>query len=337
MPLASLKNLITNLICLCVSLTLLSPTVHAEYWLDENLYLESRNHIAISPSFEIPLDNPNNRGFGFSEFTLTRSLDQSQIQLGSKLVFDEKQQQLMLNNLNLTSSISPRDPSSFPDWQFTLGRQTISFAQGDIFATSLSKNQTRTQTLNTKHDRNYSQGLLIQSQLGFIQQDVMINHDPLRELNYHYRLNLGVPGYKVGPLKLVLEYLPEYEDKREELTLLVGNALQFPLANISNNSLTGDWQWAFQYAQQLNSHTPSTAFQTSISWLGFIPQHNLGMQFSHIGNQWEKSDDFESGQESLELRYQFILLSGQQIELGVSRHTQSERIHALRFALNYLI
>ena len=146
-----------------------------------------------------------------------------------------------------------------------------------------------------------------------------------------------MPGYKVGPLKLVLEYFPEYENYREEFTLLVGSALQFPLANISNNSLTGDWQWAFQYAQHLSSQAPSTAFQTSISWLGFTPQHNLGIQFSNIGNQWENSDDFGSGQESLELRYQFNFLTGQQVELGFSRHIQSESIHALRFALNYFI
>ena len=329
----TLKTLLTNLTLLCIPLTFLTPTVRAEIWLDDELYLENHSHIAISPS----LDNQDSWGMGFSDFKFTHSLGQSQIQLGSKLAVDQKQQQLILNNLNLTTSISASDPSSFPDWQLTFGRQTISFAQGDMFATSLSKNQTQAQILNTNHDRNYTQGLLIQKQLGFIQQEVMINHDPLRELNYHYRLNLGVPGYKVGPLKLVLEYFPEYEDNREESSLLLGSALQFPLVNISNNTLAGDWQWAFQYAQHLNSQTPSSAFQTSISWLGFIPQHNLGLQFSRIGNQWEKSDDFDSGQESLELRYQFIFLSGQQVELGVSRHIQSESIHALRFALNYFI
>lgn len=328
----SQKTLITTLTLLCISLVLLSPTVRAELWLDEDLYLENHSHIAISP-----FNSPNSWGIGYSDFKLAQSLGQSQIQLGSRIAIDEKQQNVILNNLNLTTSLSARDPSSFPDWQFTLGRQTISFAQGDMFATSLSKNQTRAQTLNTKHDKNYTQGLLIQSQLGFIQQEMMINQDPLHEFNYHYLLNLGVPGYKLGPLKLVLEYLPEYKDKREEFIMLVDSALQFPLAHISNNALTGDWQWAFQYAQQLNSQVPHTAFQTSLSWLGFIPQHNLGIQFSHMGNQWQYSDDFVSGQESLELRYQFNSLSGQQVELGISRHTQPESIHALRFALNYFI
>ena len=341
MPQVTLKTLLTNLTLLCISLTFLTSTVRAEIWLDDELYLENRSHIAISPSH----DNQDSWGVGFSDFKFTHGLGQGQIQLGSKLEFDEKQQRLILNNLNLTTSISARDPSSFPDWQFTFGRQTISFAQGDIFATSLSKNQTQAQTLNTNHDRNYTQGLLIQSQLGFIQQEVMINHDPQREFNYHYQLYLGVPGYKVGPLKLVLEYLPEYEDNPEKLIALLSSALQFPLASISSDTLTGDWQWAFQYAKQLDSQnrlqnssqTPPKAFQTSLSWLGFIPQHNLGLQFSYIGNQWENSDDFDKGQETLALRYQFNFLSGQQVELGVSRRIQPESIYALRFALNYFI
>ena len=336
-----LKTLLTNLPLLCISLTFLTPTVRAEIWLSDELYLENRSRIAISPS----LDDQDSRGKGFSDFKFTHGLGQSQIQLGSKLAFDERQQQLILNNLNLTTSISASDPSPFPDWQFTLGRQTISFAQGDMFATSLSKNQTQAQFLNTNHDRNYTQGLLIQNQLGFIQQEIMINHDPRREFNYHYQLYLGVPGYKVGPLKLVLEYLPEYEDNPEKLIALLSSALQFPLASISNDTLTGDWQWAFQYAKQFDSknslqngsQTSSRAFQTSLSWLGFIPQHHLGLQFSYIGNQWENSDDFGKGQETLAVRYQFNFLSGQQLELGVSRRIQPESIYALRFALNYFM
>jgi hypothetical protein len=197
----------------------------------------------------------------------------------------------------------------------------------------LSKNHTHRHKLHHDDSRNYSQGLLINNRQGVVQQQLVLNYKNDSELSYHYQLYVGIPGYKVGPLTLVIEYLPYFNsngfhNSEEQVLAILGNSIQFPMPKVFDLNLKGDWQWSFQVAQQRaqkSDHKNQQAWQTSLSWLGLIPQHKLGLLVSHTDDRWVYSDDFSRKQNSLELGYQITLQQEQMIELAIQR-TQQEVI-----------
>ena len=289
---------------LSVTLILISPALaQAEYWLSDSLFIENNQNLLIS-------NNTSNLHWQLlPELTLTQGLTNSSFIVGTKLNVERHQTDAAINNANLR--FSPQLLNSFlPEsltsrMLITLGRQKVSYAQADLFARSLTKNDDQTDALN------YSQGLKIRHRLGFIEQSIFFNQyarsDSLSApakhhgTSTHYQLKVGVPGYVVGPAILVIES-PSQRD--EPLRAMLGSAVQLPLRIVP-----GDWQWAFQYAGELSynklSHKKQKAWQTSVSWLGFIPQHNIGILFSHSDNGWTYSDDLNSGQDRIEIRYQW--------------------------------
>lgn len=296
-----------------------STAVQAEVWLTDTLYLENNHQLLIKNL------KSGNRQSSISSFRLlpeftiiqsveSESLPPSKITLGSKLDLlindNDTNTQAIINEFNISSSIGTY-------WAFTLGRQKISYVQPDLFNTSLNKNDLRTDPLE---DLNYSQGLLILYRLGYIEQSLLLNQQTESSQNKdphsaHYQLQIGIPGYKIGPAKIVISY----EDKENNTPItrgLLGSALQFPM-----RIAPGDWQWAFQYAQELNNQQPGGnqfAWQTSLSWLGFIPQHKLGLLFSHSDKLWSYSDDFNAGEDGIEIRYQWAAQQKINIELAAS-------------------
>lgn len=277
---------------------------HSETWLTDTLYLEN-NHNLLFESLKSDSNASTSSFRLLPEFTLTQGIESelfpSKITLGTKLDLlkdnNEMDTQAIINAFNISTSIGTY-------WGFTLGRQKISYAQPDLFNTSLNKNDFRPDPLA---DLNYSQGLLLLYRLGFIEQSLLLNQqtessNKESSPSMHYQVKVGIPGYKVGPVKIVISY----EDKENDEAIfrgLLGSALQFPL-----RFAPGDWQWAFQYAQEFNNQQKKGnqyAWQTSISWLGFIPQHNLGLLLSHSDKLWHYSDDFYAGEEVAELRYQW--------------------------------
>lgn len=297
-----------------------SSLSQAETWLTDTLYLENNNELIythISPKN----DESSRHSFRLlPELTLTQGIDldilpSSKIALGGKVELSTEnnvqQSQALINEFYFSSAIGSH-------WGLTLGRQKISYSQSDLFQTSLSKNDVRPNPLN---NLTYSQGLLATYRLGFIEQHVLINQKTESTNNeripsIHYQLKLGVPGYKTGPIKFVFSY---EEKQKEDLIFrgMIGSATQFPI-----KLLPGDWQWAFQYAKEFNNQTidgNQDAWQTSFSWLGFIPQHKLGLLFSHTDQQWNYSDNFNAGEDRIELRYQWIAHQNFNIELAAAQ------------------
>jgi hypothetical protein len=308
-------------LALSLVLMLISPTlVHAEYWLSDRLFIENHQQLLISNNNNN--NNTNLHGQLLPELTMTQGLNNSALVFGTKLNLQRHQADATINNANLR--FSPQLLNSFlPEsltsrMLITLGRQKISYAQADLFTRSLTKNDDQTDALN------YSQGLKIRHRLGFIEQSIFFNQyarsDSLSApakhhgTSTHYQLKVGVPGYIVGPAMLVIESPSQRDDP---LRVMLGSAVQLPLRIVP-----GDWQWAFQYASELSDNKPShkkqKAWQTSISWLGFIPQHKVGILFSHSDDDWIYSDDFKSAQDRIEIRYQWTFNQRASVEWALS-------------------
>jgi hypothetical protein len=314
----TLLKTLTSLVITCYLLT--STTVQAEIWLTDSLYLENNHQLLIKNLTSNSHSTSTSSLRLLPEFTLTQGIESvflppSKITLGTKLDLykndNETNTHAIINELNISSSIGPY-------WAFTLGRQKISYAQPDLFNTSLNKNDLRPEPLE---DLNYSQGLLILYRLGFVEQSLMLNQQTessikQNPLSAHYQLKLGIPGYKVGPAKIVISY----EDKENNEAIIrgmLGGALQFPIV-----IAPGDWQWAFQYAQEFNNQENEgnqIAWQTSLSWLGFIPRHKIGVLFSHSDALWDYSDDFNAGENGIEIRYQWTAQHNFNIELAANQ------------------
>ena len=307
---------------LSLVLVFISPTrVHAEYWLSDRLFIDNHQQLLIN-SKSNNNNSTNLHGQLLPELTITQGLNKSALVFGTKLNLQRHQADATINKAHLR--FSPQFLNSFlPEalisrTLITIGRQKNSYTQADLFARSLTKNDDRTDALN------YSQGLKIRHRLGFIEQSIFFNqyarsdslNAPVRHhgTETHYQLKVGVPGYIVGPAILVIEAPSQRDDP---LRAILGSALQFPLRIVP-----GDWQWAFQYASELSdskpSHRKQKAWQTSVSWLGFIPQHKVGMLFSHSDDGWIYSDDFESGQDRIEIRYQWTVNQRASVEWALS-------------------
>lgn len=338
-------NLRLLIFCLIV---LKSPLALSEFWLSDRLYLQNQQFTSLEQP--ITTDDNDLSWQGISQLNLNQGLEFGKLQLGSKLAFSNQTTDAVINQANLVFAIP-----QLTQWTFTLGRQTISYSQQDLFNKSLSKNHSSLTRLHPQNSRNYSQGFLINHRLGFIQQQLLLNQDN-NQPSYHYQLTVGIPGYIVGPITLVVEYLPsfqqadsevqQYQYQQQPLLTMLGSAIQFPMPNLFAMNLKGDWQWAFQFgrldhlsSQKNGSLTTQQAWQSSLSWLGFIPRHKLGLLVSHTDKGWVYSDDFSNQQDSLELRYQVTLAKGQVIELALNRSEQPQLNHnprlGLRLGLNF--
>ena len=276
-------------------LLLIPSSVQAEYWLSDSLYLEHNQQLLIQQQ----ADTVNWQLL--PEINFTQDINNSAMALGAKLRLEENNSDGIINNLNLRYSLSPRIMMIF-------GRQKIHYNQNDLFRTSLNKNDEKVDALN------YSQGLRIIHRLGYIEQSILFNQqsESKQTASTHYQLKIGIPGYKVGPLVVVLEYPSE---SNRILRGMLGSALQFPLRIVP-----GDWQWAFQYATEFNQpQSNQQAWQTSFSWLGFIPQHKVGVLFSHSADAWTYSDDFNAAQDQLDMRYQWRMSQQSNFELSLSQ------------------
>jgi len=312
------KPLLISAYCLAIT-----HTAQAELWLNDSLYLSNTQLV----QYTSVNDKPPILGI-LPEFSLVQGipaelLASSKITLSSQFDLQTSESKSytkgIINEFNLTHSANPF-------WSFTLGRQKISHAQPDLFSASLNKND---QSFYPLTELNYSQGILTTYRLGFVEQQLMFIQQTEAEYltayksnkpSYHYKIKVGIPGYKIGPLTLLISH----ESKIKENSLasvglvraMLGSAVQLPLKFV-----TGDGQWAFQYARELNNKIEGNqyAWQTSFSWLGFIPRHNLGLLFSHSDKQWLYSDDFTPGQNTTELRYQWLAQQGFKIELAAKK------------------
>ena len=300
------------------SLLLVNTQVKAETWLTDSLFFVNNTDLIYTHISPNNLEASQHAFRLVPELTLTQGihsvfLPQSRLTLASKIEFstenDAPQSQALINQFHFSSSIGSH-------WGFKLGRQKISYAQPDLFNTSLNKNDIRPNPL--VNNLTFSQGFLVTYRLGFIEQHLLINqqnestkNEPLPST--HYQLKVGTPGYKIGPIKLVLSY----EDvEKDELIFrgMIGSAAQFPI-----RILPGDWQWAFQYAQEFNNAMTrgnQYAWQTSVSWLGVIPRHKIGLLLSHTDKRWNYSDNFNAGEDRIEVRYQWITHQNFNIELA---------------------
>ena len=300
------------------SFLLVNTQVKAETWLTDTLYLDNNTDLIYT---HISPNNHEPSQYAFQlvpELILTQGihskfLPPSKLTLGSKIEFstenDTPQSQALINEFHFSSSIGSH-------WGFRLGRQKISYAQPDLFNTSLNKNDIRPNPL--VNNLTFSQGFLATYRLGYIEQQVLINQQTEKEPSEplpsaHYQLKIGTPGYKVGPIKLVLSY--EDVDQNDFIFRgMIGSAVQFPI-----RILPGDWQWAFQYAQEFNNAMKGGnqyAWQSSISWLGFISQHKIGLLLSHTDKQWTYSDNFHAGEDRIEVHYQWLTHQNFNIEIA---------------------
>lgn len=324
-----------------------APSALSEFWLTDSLYLQNQQFISLQQPM-VRKDHEMSWQ-GISQLNLNQELEFGKLQLASKLAFTNQTADAVINQANLVFSIPP-----LTQWNFTLGRQTISYSQQDLFNKSLSKNHTSQERLHQEDSRNYSQGFLINHRLGFVQQQLLLNQDNHHQLSYHYLLNAGIPGYIIGPISLVVEYLPSFQQavsetqqhKQQPLLTMLGSAIQFPMPNLFFMNLKGDWQWAFQFgrlyhlsSQENGSLTNQQAWQSSLSWLGFIPRHKLGLLVNHTDKGWVYSDDFSNQQDNLEFRYQITLAKGQLFELALNRSKQTQLSNTprlgLRLGLNF--
>jgi len=273
----------------------ISPSAQAEYWLNDDLYIENNQRFILKNKIS------DTHWQLLPELTLVQDIMASKLTLSAKFDLQENNSTATINSLNLTTSLSSY-------WGLKVGRQKIDYAQNDMFLTSLSKSNNKFNALN------YSQGLLITHSLGIIEQTLFLDkktqQDDKQELNY--LLKVGIPGYKIGPLKIILQ-----KQADSPLRGIIGSALQFPL-----HTIHGDWQWAFQYGSELDQQKQpkkQQAWQTSFSWLGFIPQHTLGLLISHTDKQWTYSEDFTPDQDRIEMGYQWIIHQELNIELAISQ------------------
>ncbi len=323
------------ILCFLLYILVLARPAQAEVWLNDNLYFDNQHYLQLS---FINNSSVNDSTTGFRllpEFSLIQNMPTSfasKITIGSKLDLQttnthintsandqtETHSQAIINELQLTTALSPY-------WSFTLGRQKIAYAQQDLFRTSLNKNDRRPAPFEKL---TFSQGLLTTLRLGVIEQSLLLNQkteNKESKPSVHYQLKIGIPGYKVGPLTLLLSQ----ERSSTHLAInqitnraMLGSAVQFPLGFI-----TGDWQWAFQFATELNNAVNNQqAWQTSFSWLGFIPNHKLGILFSHTDSQWTYSDDFIPDARRTELRYQWRLHQRLTIALAANKTTLNSSI-----------
>jgi len=312
------KILLISAYCLAIT-----HTVQAEIWLSDSLYLSNSQQL----QFTAADDKSPILGI-LPEFSLVQGippelLASSKITLSSQFDLQTSESKSytkgIINEFNLTLSANPF-------WSFTFGRQKISHAQADLFSASLNKND---QSFYPLTELNYSQGILTTYRLGFVEQQLMLIQQTEAEYltasksntpSYHYKIKVGIPGYKVGPLILLISHESKTKENSSASVGLVramlGSAVQLPLKFVS-----GDGQWAFQYARELNNKIEGNqyAWQTSMSWLGFIPRHNLGLLFSHSDKQWRYSDDFTPGQNTTELRYQWLAQQDFKIELAARK------------------
>lgn len=283
---------------------------YSEIWLTDPLYLEGHQRLFFS-------QQENDQHWQLlPEFSLTHNAgSNSKVRLGTKLNLQKANSDVVLNTLSLTTS-----PSPF--WSISLGRQKIQYTQADLFQSSLSSNDERYDHLN------YSQGLLATHRLAFIEQTFFIRQlkqsdsESAQQLeqndtSYHYQISLGIPGYLVGPLNLTLESQKNVQSD-ETLRGMISSALQLPMPIIR-----GHWQWSFQYASEFEN-TEQIAWQTSLSWLGFIPQHKVGILWAHTDASWLYSDDFKNNTNQVELRYQWIKNQSFNLEFNISRISDNE-------------
>lgn len=297
---------------------LINTQVIAEAWLTDSLYLDNHTDLIYTHTSKNDPESSLHSFWLLPELTLTQGIQSpflppSKLSLGSKIEFSTvnrtQKTQAILNEFHFTSSIGSH-------WGFRLGRQKISYAQPGLFNTSLNKNDISPNPLI--NNLTFSQGFLATYRLGYIEQQVFINQGTESTKNdflagAHYQLKVGVPGYKFGPIKLVISY-EDVDINERILRGMLGSAIQFPM-----RILPGDWQWGFQYAQELNNTTTKKnqfAWQSSISWLGFIPRHKIGLLISHTDKQWNYSDNFNAGEDRIEMRYQWQRHQNFNIELA---------------------
>jgi hypothetical protein len=316
---------------------LLSQSAKAEVWLTDNLYIENQQHIQLE-SLNDGSSNTNNFRF-LPELSVIQNIPTSslinEVTLGGK--FDLQQShakahsQAIVNQLNIKTAINPY-------WSFTLGRQKIAYSQPDLFNTSLNKNDLRQTPLK---DLSFSQGLLTTLRLGVMEQSLLLSQKNEKEgskPSYHYQLKLGIPGYKAGPLVLLLSQENNAKNQKNSRAM-IGSALQLPLKFI-----VGDWQWAFQYASELENRSAERqhAWQTSFSWLGFIPNHKAGILFSHTDQYWSYSDDFNPNTQRTELRYQWLVIQRLDIGLATSKNkinliNSNKTLYEMAVSINFAL
>jgi hypothetical protein len=303
------------LLFLIYAFVLVRPA-QAGIWLNDTVYFDNQNYLQLSAINNSSMNNGSVKdsttnlrllpAFSLVQNIPTSSLA-SKITLGSKFDLQTTNTQAIINELHLITAISPI-------LAFTLGRQKIAYAQQDLFSTSLNKNDLRPAHLDKL---TFSQGLLTTLRLGVIEQSVLLNQKDENNASipsFHYQLKVGIPGYKIGPLKLLLSRENNASHNINNRVML-GSAVQFPIGY-----LTGDWQWAFQYATELNNAVDNQqAWQTSFSWLGPIPNHKVGLLFSHTDSYWNYSDDFSPNTNRTELRYQWRIQQRLTLELAASK------------------
>lgn len=289
----------------------------AEIWLDSDSYAESSQSLQLSYSDHF-LDFRFLPSFSLIKNTSgTPFFDQARVgaQFDFQSVRKEQHNQVIIKELNLTKVISPY-------LDVSLGRLKIQYAQPDLFNRSLNKNDFSTFPVNTLP---FSQGLLSRARFGAIEQSFFWNQkdeNPDSQSSFHYQMKVGIPGYIIGPATLLISH--EEQDFKKITRAMIGSALQFPL-----HLFHGDGQWAFQYAQELNNSIEDNqdAWQTSFSWLGFIPNHKIGILLSQTGRQWHYSDDFGPNTKHKELRYQWHIhqrLTAEIAAIRASAHVQSK-------------
>jgi hypothetical protein len=274
---------------------LVSTQVSAEIWLTDSSYLESQHNIAFNQDADVHT---------LSQLHVSQILSQAKIQFSGKLKTDNQESESLLNQAKIVTA-------PLPYFSFTLGRFLINYRQEDLFKTSLGKNQDHPLFKPNKFgqeqyrlEKHYNQGFLTRFQLGFIGQEFSINHYKNEQASYHYRIKIGVPGYKFGPLDFMLEQLPKgYLNQQAPQSLaLLGGSLTLPIPKLHSFNIPGAWQWSFQLGKGLKQSTQ--AWQTSLAWLGFIPKHKLGLMWAETDKDWIYSSDFNSMQSSFQARYQ---------------------------------
>jgi hypothetical protein len=296
---------------------LLARPAHAEAWLNDNLYVDNQQYLQLGSHNSRSVNLRFLPEISFVQ-TIPTSSFTSKVILGSKLDLQTAQTQInadskaIINEFNLTTALHP-------NLTFTLGRQKITHSQQGLFRTSLNKNDLRATPLE---ELTFSQGLLTTLRLGVIEQSLLFNHKTEKKESkpsYHYQLKVGIPGYKVGPFIVLLSRehnVTNITNNQMTNRAMLGSAIQFPLGIVA-----GDWQWAFQYGSEFNNdnHGSAQAWQSSLSWLGFIPNHKLGFLQSQTDSKWAYSDDFTPATNRIELSYQWLIHQRLTIGLATSQ------------------
>lgn len=315
------QHLFLFIILLSCCQLFLATQVRAEAWLTDSTYLESQHLLTLE-------HKASDKETGFdtlSQVHADQLLGFGKLQLGGKFASRDLDTHVLINEINLVTTVE-----DLPYFSFTLGRMLVHYRQEDLFNTSLSKNQDRLLSTQDDKERNYSQGLLTQFQLGFIHQALLINHYSDQATSFHYRFNLGVPGYKFGPLQLVLEQLPkDYLGQSDaHLLLLLAGNLQFPFPTIGQYKIPGAWQWSFQLGRiQTNLQAEEKelqAWQSSLAWLGFIPKHKLGFLWAHTSENWLYSSDFLPASKIIQGAYQLPVYQSSQLTILWQRREDTE-------------